>query len=100
MQLKDNYKYAYINTGCASGSVSTQVANGNGSLIAIIVGTTANGTTDITDGSPGASATANLGSLKANITEGTYWFLSAYAQGLKITTGSANKVTVVYDPHN
>ncbi len=98
MNLRDNYKYAYINTGC-SGSVSTQVDEGNGSLIAITVGTTAAGVTDITDGSSGASATANLGSLKASIAEGTYWFLSGYAQGLKITTGSANKITVIYNPN-
>lgn len=98
MQLKDDYKYTYINTGCASGSISTQVDEGNGSLIAIIVGATANGVTDITDGSSGAAATANMGSLKANIAENTYWFLTAYAQGLKITTGSGNKLTVITAP--
>lgn len=99
MDLRDNYKYAYINTGCANGSVSTQVDSGAGNLIAIVVGTTANGVTDITDGSSGAAATANMGSLRANVPENTYTFMSAYAQGLKITTGSANKITVVYNPN-
>lgn len=100
MQLKDNYKYSFLNNGCTTANISTQIATGTGSLIAVIVGKTSTAPVDITDGSAGASATANLGSLKASIVEGTYWFLSGFAQGLKITQGSPGNVTVVYDPHN
>lgn len=100
MQLRDNYKYLFINTGCTTAATTTQVNTGNGSLIAITVGQTAAGPIDITDGSPGAATTANLGHLKNSVAEGTYWFLSAYAQGLKITCGSPSQITAIYDPHN
>lgn len=100
MQLRDNYKYSFLNNGCTTASISTQIASGTGSLIAVIVGSTSTAPVDITDGSTGASATPTMGSLKASVAEGTYWFLSGFAQGLKITQGSPGKVTIVYDPHN
>lgn len=91
MQLRDNYKYQAITT-----ATTTQVDTGQGQLIAIIVGETAAGAISIIDNTTGT--TANIGTLKASIAEGTYWFLSQYATGLMIITAGASKITVVYNP--
>lgn len=97
MQLRDNYKVAFINNGCTTASIATDITAGSGSLIAITVGGTGTGAIDIVDGSPGSSNTPTMGSL--SVAEGTYWFLSGFANGLKIVQGCPGKVSVIYDPH-
>ena len=90
-QLRDNYKVAYIDT-----ATTTQVDTGQGQLIAITVGETAAGAISIIDNTAGL--TVNIGTLKASIVEGTYWFLYQYAAGLRIITVGASKITVIYSP--
>lgn len=91
MQLRDNYKVAYIDS-----ATTTQVDTGQGQLIAIVVGETAAGTVSVIDNTAGS--TVNIGILKASIAEGTYWFLTQYAAGLRIITGAASKISVIYNP--
>lgn len=91
MQLKDNYKTAYIST-----ATTTQVDTGQGQLVAITVGETAAGAIGIIDNTSGT--TVNVAELKASIVEGTYWFLYNYAAGLRIVTAGASKITVIYNP--
>lgn len=85
----DGYKYAYIST-----ATTTQVLTGAGRLIRIIVGETAAGAIDIIDDTSGT--TANIGSLKASIVEGDYEFGVSVSKGIRIVTGAASKITVVY----
>jgi len=91
MQLRDNYRYAYI-----SSAVTTQVHSGQGQLIAITLGTTAAGAISIIDNTAGS--TVNIATLKASVAEGTYWFLSNYSAGLRIITAAASTLTVIYSP--
>lgn len=91
MQLKDNYQYAYIST-----ATTTQVAEGQGQLVRIILGETAAGAISVIDGTSGS--TVNLASLKASIVEGVYEFGVNYAAGIRIITAGASKLTVVYNP--
>ena len=91
MQLRDNYKQTPITT-----ATTTQVHSGQGQLICITVGETSAGAISIIDNTTGT--TANIGTLKANIVENTYWFLSNYSTGLRIITAGASKITVVYNP--
>ncbi len=93
MQLRDNYKVAYIDS-----ATTTQVDTGNGQLIAVVVGETAAGAISFIDNTAGS--TVNIGILKASIAEGTYWFLAQYAAGLRIITAGASKITVIYNPLN
>lgn len=90
MQLRDNYKVQYIDT-----ATTTQVDTGQGQLIAIVVGETAAGAISIIDNTSGS--TVNIGTLKASVVEGTYWFLTQYAVGLRIITAGASKITVIYN---
>jgi hypothetical protein len=90
MQLRDNYKVQYIDT-----ATTTQVDTGQGQLIAIVVGETAAGAISIIDNTSGS--TVNIGTLKASVVEGTYWFLAQYAVGLRIITAGASKITVIYN---
>lgn len=89
MQLRDNYKYAYIDS-----ATTTQLVTGQGSLVRIIVGETAAGAISIIDNTSGS--TVNIGQLKASIAEGTYEFGVQFVTGLRIITGAASKITVVY----
>ena len=98
MQLNDNNKYAYI-TGCATATVSTQVDTGQGSLILVTVGCAGNAELEITDGSSGSSGSPNMSGIQANST-GTTWYLAQYVNGLKITTNSVIKATIIYRPNN
>ena len=82
---------AYIDT-----ATTTQVDSGQGQLIAIVVGETAAGAISIIDNTAGS--TVNVGTLKASIVEGTYWFLYNYAAGIRIITAGASKITVIYNP--
>ncbi len=88
MELRDNYKYTYITT-----ATTTQVLTGQGSLVRIIVNTTAAGTIGLIDGTSGT--TVNIGQLKASIPEGTYEFGIQLTSGLRIVTGGASDITVV-----
>lgn len=81
------YKPTNITTG-----TTTQVATGKGILHNIVVGTTAAGAISIIDGIAGS--TANIGTLKASITEGTYTFNCTFAKGLRIITAAASDITV------
>jgi len=91
MQYRDNYKYAYIDS-----ATTTQVDTGQGQLIRIIVGETAAGAISVIDNTSGS--TVNIGTLKASIAEGVYEFNVQYVSGLRIITGAASKITVVYSP--
>lgn len=90
MQLRDNYKVQYVST-----ATTTQVDEGAGQLIAIVVGETSAGAISIIDNTSGS--TVNIGQLKASVAEGTYWFLSQYAAGLRIITAGASKISVIYN---
>lgn len=89
MEDRDDYLYTYIST-----ATTTQVLSGKGRLIAIIVGTTSAGAISIIDGTSGS--TVNVGELKASVAEGTYIFNIAVAAGIRIITGGASLITVVY----
>lgn len=91
MQIRDNYQYLVIDS-----ATTTQVDSGQGQLIRIIVGETAAGEISIIDNTSGS--TANIGTLKASIAEGTYEFGVNYGVGLRIITAAASKITVVYAP--
>jgi len=91
MQIRDNYKILPIET-----ATTTQVDTGSGQLIAIVVGETSAGAISIIDNVSGS--TVNMGTLKASIVEGTYWYLSQYAVGLRIITAGASKISVIYNP--
>lgn len=91
-QIRDDYKVAYIDS-----ATTTQVQTGNGRLIRIIVTETAAGTIAVIDNTAGS--TANIATLKASIVEGTYEFGVQYTTGLRIITGAASKITVVYAPN-
>lgn len=99
MQLRDNYKLTGISNGCATASLTTQVDEGNGSLIGITIGSPSGATIVITDGSSGASSTGNIGTLQKGAAANTYWFLGAYAQGLKIVMGSPGEITAIWSPN-
>lgn len=84
------YNKTYIDS-----ATTTQVKTGNGVLRAIIIGETAAGAISIIDGTSGT--TANIGTLKASIVEGTYFFDTSFSQGLRIVTAGASKITVVWE---
>lgn len=87
----DKYNnYTYI-----SSATTTQVKTGSGVLRRIIVGETAAGAIQIIDGISGT--TTNLGELKASIAERTYEFNCIFRAGLRIVTGAASKITVVWE---
>lgn len=75
-----------------SSATTTQVATGPGNLYSIVVGETAAGAISIIDGVSGS--TANIGTLKASIAEGTYIFDCNFSVGLRIITAGASKITV------
>ncbi len=84
-----NYSYSNIKT-----ATTTQVSTGPRTLVAITVNTTAAGAISIIDGTSGT--TANIGTLKASILEGTYWFNVACGTGIRIVTAGASDITVIY----
>lgn len=85
----DKNQYSYI-----SSATTTQVATGPVTLKKIIVGETAAGSIKIIDGTSGT--TTNVAELKASVVEGEYEFNVRLAAGLRIVTGAASKITVVY----
>ncbi len=83
------YLYKNITTGA-----TTQVATGRGVLHSIVVNTTAAGTIKIIDGISGS--TANIGTLKISVGEGTYLYDVVFSVGLRIITAGASDITVNY----
>lgn len=87
MSSNQENQYTYI-----SSATTTQCATGRGVLRAIVVGETSAGAISIIDGTSGT--TANIGTLKASIVEGTYIFDTTFSAGLRIVTAGASKITV------
>lgn len=87
--MNDKYSYAYIDS-----ATTTQVFTGACTLIAIVVGTTAAGAIQILDNTSGT--TTNFAELQASILPGVYEFKAGFATGLRIITGAASKITVIY----
>lgn len=87
--MNDDYLVKYIGS-----ATTTQVKTGAGRLHAIVVGETAAGSIKIIDNTAGT--TTNLGELKASIAEGTYEFNCQFTTGLRIVTGGASKISVIY----
>lgn len=83
------YQYTNITSGA-----TTQVATGQGVLHSIVVNTTAAGTIKIIDGISGT--TANVGTLKSSVAEGTYIYDVTFSAGLRIVTGAASDITVCW----
>lgn len=88
----NNREYQYTNI--TAGTNGSQIFTGRGILQAITVNTTANGVIKIVDGLTGS--TANVGTLKASVAEGTYWYNASISQGLRIATAAASDITVTY----
>lgn len=86
---ESEYQYTNITTG-----TTTQVATGRGVLHSIVINTTAAGTIKLIDGTSGT--TANIGTMKASIVEGTYIFDCVFATGLRIVTAASSDITVCY----
>lgn len=85
---QDNEK-TYIST-----ATTTQVATGPCILIGITVNTTAAGTIGIIDDITGT--TVNVGQLKSSIAEGTYAYNCIMKKGIRIVTGAASDITVLW----
>jgi len=88
--MKDDYRFTYV-----TGTGSTTIKTGRGTLHAIIVGTTSAGKVEIFDGVDGGTFT-QLGELKASIGEDSYQFDCTFANGLYITNIGGSKLTVVW----
>lgn len=82
-------KYAYI-----SSATTTQVATGPCILKKIIIGTAAAGTIGIIDNTTGT--TVNVCEIEASAANKDIEFNIAMASGIRIVTGAASKITVVY----
>ncbi len=85
----DEYQYTNISTG-----TTTQVATGKGKLHSIVVNTTANGTIIIADST--STTTPAIGTLKASVAEGTFFYDVYFANGLRIVTAGASDITVCW----
>lgn len=77
-----------------STNTTTTIFTGKGFLHSIVVNTTANGSIKIIDNTSGT--TANVGTLKASIAEGTYLYDVAISAGLIIITAAASDITVCW----
>lgn len=84
----DNEK-TYIST-----ATTTQVVSSPAILVGIVVNTTAAGTIGIIDGTSGT--TVNVGQLKASVAEGTYTYNCIMKSGIRIVTGAASDITVLW----
>ena len=81
--------YNYITTGA-----TTQVYTGPCVLERIVINTTAAGTIGIIDGTSGS--TVNVGQIVASAAVGDYEYNLAFKLGIRIVTGAASDITVVY----
>ena len=77
-----------------SSATTTQVATGKCILEKIVVNTTVGSTIGIIDGTSGT--TVNVGQLKASVVEGVYEYGVAMKTGIRIVTGGAGDITVVW----
>lgn len=77
-----------------STATTTQVVTGTGTLVAIVVNTTAAGTIGLIDGTSGT--TVNIGQIAASVAAGTYTYNITFGAGLRIVTGAASDITVVW----
>ena len=90
-QLRDNYKYAYIDS-----ATTTQVDTGQGQLVRIIISETAAGAITIADSA--SASTPVIALFKASVVEGSYEIGINYFAGLRVVTAGASKATLVYSP--
>lgn len=88
---RDDYKYTYIST-----ATTTQVYTGGCRLIRICVNTVAAGTVGIIDNTSGT--TVNVGQLAATFSGSQYYGIKL-TTGLRIVTGAATDLTVVWTPN-
>ena len=84
-----DYQYHYIDDASTH-----QLFTGRGMLHSIVITEAAAGTIKIIDGTSGS--TANVATLKASLAEGTYKFDCSISTGLRIITGAATKITVMW----
>lgn len=87
----NNREYQYTNIAAGA---TTQVFTGRGLLQAITVNTTAAGTIKLIDNTAGS--TANVGTIVASASPGTYWYNCSIANGLRIITAAASDITVTW----
>lgn len=87
--MRDDYRFTYITT-----ATTTSVYVGRCRLIRIVLNTTAAGTIGIRDGNSGTQVNAGL--IKASAPEGTYHYGIAFREGIRIITGAASDLTVVW----
>lgn len=74
---------------------TTVVATGSGTLVRIIVNTTANGAIQIYD-DESAVETSLIGTLKASVAEQSFEYGVPFLRGLTIVTAAASDITVVH----
>lgn len=84
--------YAHIAT-----ATTTQVYTGACTLVAIVVNTTAAGTTTVIDGISGSTPAVAI--LASSVAAGTYLYNVNLASGLRVITAAASDITVVYRVH-
>jgi hypothetical protein len=89
MIFNEELSYQNITTG-----TTTQVYTGHCVLDYITINNTAAGAIAIIDGITGI--TANVGTLKASIVEGTYHYHTVMNKGIRIVTAAASDITVAY----
>ena len=82
-------EYYYIAT-----NNTFQVYTGKCILMAIVVNSTAAGAIKVIDGTSGT--TANVATLKSNVSEGRYDYGVSMASGIRIVTVAASNITVIY----
>ncbi len=87
----NNKEYKYLNISTQTG---TLVATGRGKLHSIVVNTTANATIVVADAI--TATTPIIGTLKANVVEGTYLYDIVFSKGIYVTTNGASDITVCY----
>ncbi len=89
MAVIQEFTYTNIST-----NTTTTIFTGKGFLHSIVVNTTAAGSIKIIDNTTGT--TANVGTLKASVAEGTYLYDVAISAGLIIITAGASDITVAW----
>lgn len=89
MQVLQDFEKTYITT-----ANTYQIFTGVGTLHAITVNTTANGTISVIDNTTGN--TVNLALLKASVAEQTFVFNCAIKTGLRIITANNSDITVTW----
>ena len=86
---REDNTYAHIST-----ATTTQVETGVAILKAIVVNATTAFTIGIIDNTTGT--TVNVGQLAASVVEGTYEYNTVMRTGIRIVTGGASDITVIY----